>query len=830
MNKGRSIASSFAILLSFLMSAAPIASAQSSGKQSAAPDDERYIHLKIPRPNRAAHTSQTQGQPERDNANARHLWLTQRMAGLGGPEYVRHVLREADKQRALNLGAGNAATPAKPASNWLSVGPTKDNFIQNFYTLEENDSGRARTILVHPKNPDIVYFLTSGGGLWKTSNFSSPHPQWTATTDNLLTTSGGSVALGSNPDTIYLGLGDPFDSPNLVAGVMVKSTDGGNTWQPFVGLNANTIRDVKVDTSGPQDIVLVAADGGLFRSTDGGNSYNQVAGANPGDAFFGQELWSVVKTSAGWLASAQTLAFFGSGFFGLNGSGGIDGSLWLSTDQGATWNAIPNAGNTFTGAGRTTLAVAKAGDSVVYAFAADTFDQTQLDLFRSVDGGQNWTALGLAAKTPVNPNPDQPDLNVMHGQAFYNQMILVDSNDENRNTVYLGGNLSTVKSTDGGNTWTVITNWLAQFGLPYVHADCHAAALIRKGKQGTLLFGSDGGLFASTDGGAHWNSRKQEGIQTSLIYTLIGNPQTPSTTLIGLQDDGTRVRVGNTSIFNQTLGGDGFGTGWSQANNHSSLASFQFENIFYSTVNPPSDQNDWNQSSGLDPADANFATPIDTPAATADPSGLVFYTSSFSKIFKSTDGGVNFNLIGQQGVNFGHFPRAVLHTVGISPVDLNHLGVPGTGGNLIITTDGAATWTEYPLNSLVPGYASFNAGVAWANDNLLYAHSEAPIPGVIHVVKGVADGHGGYTFSAPANIGLPDVPVDKLQVDPRDSSGSTLYAATWIGVYRSTDGGNSWSQLGKGLPAVVVSDLYENGNTLRVSTYGRGVWEINIAR
>jgi hypothetical protein len=70
--------------------------------------------------------------------------------------------------------------------------------------------------------------------------------------------------------------------------------------------------------------------------------------------------------------------------------------------------------------------------------------------------------------------------------------------------------------------------------------------------------------------------------------------------------------------------------------------------------------------------------------------------------------------------------------------------------------------------------------------------------------------------------------VDKLQVDPRDPSGSTLYAANWIGVYRSRDGGNSWTQLGTGLPAVVVSDLYLNGNILRVSTYGRGVWETRV--
>ena len=67
-------------------------------------------------------------------------------------------------------------------------------------------------------------------------------------------------------------------------------------------------------------------------------------------------------------------------------------------------------------------------------------------------------------------------MDIMAGQAFYNQMLLVDPADAARNTVYIGGQLSAAKSTDGGATWRIISNWLAQFELPYVHADHHAAA------------------------------------------------------------------------------------------------------------------------------------------------------------------------------------------------------------------------------------------------------------------------------------------------------------------------------------------------------------------
>jgi photosystem II stability/assembly factor-like uncharacterized protein len=94
------------------------------------------------------------------------------------------------------------------------------------------------------------------------------------------------------------------------------------------------------------------------------------------------------------------------------------------------------------------------GDSIVYAFAATTGDTAQLDLFRSTDGGQTWVRLNITSKVAVNPNFDQPNLDLMGGQAFYNQMIRVDPADGTRNTVYLSGSLSMARTKDGGNTWT----------------------------------------------------------------------------------------------------------------------------------------------------------------------------------------------------------------------------------------------------------------------------------------------------------------------------------------------------------------------------------------
>ena len=117
-------------------------------------------------------------------------------------------------------------------------------------------------------------------------------------------------------------------------------------------------------------------------------------------------------------------------------------------------------------AGRITLAVGAPGDAVVYAFAA-TAGSARAEGSLSLD---RWRPdvhrrSGLPAKTPVNPNDDQPNMNIMLGQAFYNHMVLVDPADAARNTVYIGGQLSSAKSTDGGATWRLVSNWLAQYRI-----------------------------------------------------------------------------------------------------------------------------------------------------------------------------------------------------------------------------------------------------------------------------------------------------------------------------------------------------------------------------
>jgi len=788
---------------------------------------------------------------DRDEAESPMGRLEARKAAIGGdvtPELRSLLLKEAARVQSRKAPVVGGA--------WKSIGPTNITRIQNGVNKAQQISGRMRTILPDPRRADTVYLQTSGGGLWKTTNFSASQPTWAAKTDSIYGTSGGSAAFGRTPDVIYLGSGDPFDLG--VGGIVYKSTDGANSWSaPVVLPGALEILDIKVDTSvgstTADDIVLVGTDVGLYRSTDGGATYNYVtvdpfgfeaywaSVVAPGNGTVGgHEDWSLAKTSAGWLLSQA---------YWLQCTNCYEYTVaYVSTDQGATWNYIADLGPIGGGgdAGRTTLTAAGPGGSVVYALSATNTGGNQLDIFRSTDGGQNFTALGVNAKTPTNPNIFNPNVNLMHGQAWYNQMILADPSDASGNTLYAGGNYSSAVSRDGGNTWTLLTNWLGSlsayqgggpgtnYNLPYAHADFHAAAVSTAGKAPRIFFGSDGGIFYSDDGGKSFSDNANQGLQTALIYSLSVGPVHSDNTLIGLQDNGTLFRV-NKGTFTGSIGGDGFGTGWSQANDDISMGSLYYLDIRRWKSNPPNNQAKYdsllNTSNLAGDApdylwyyDSYFNTPITTPTATADPTGHVFFTNTAHYALKTSDGGDSWSAVwtspGSTAI------RSASHTLGVAPDSLDHIGLAGASGNVIFTHDGGANWTTRNLVALVPGWPGFNTTVAISTGHdVMYVGNENTTAGP-HVAR---SSDGGSTWS-DATGDLPQLPVNKVVVDPNDSTGNTVYAANWIGVYRTINGGANWSRVGTGLPLAMVSDLYfePHGKFLRIASYGRGLWELPL--
>ncbi|HEX3761927.1 MAG TPA: hypothetical protein VHW23_24675, partial [Kofleriaceae bacterium] len=521
-----------------------------------------------------------------------------------GPAERALIDRVARGESAKLLARRQTALASVPSTTWVSLGPTSALNEFNFVDIAGVDSGRLNTILVDPRDPNVVYIAASGGGVWKTFDFlSAAGPTWSPATDTLPNLAVGALAMDpGHPDTLYLGNGDFVDGSG---NTILKSVDGGSTWGPPVALanrplpggfeiGVGAIRTLAVH--GPQ--VLAGTDVGLYASNDGGATFALIDLPNADGGLLTESIWSIVATGDGhWVASgvhgcapssgpppiAQGVDPGRTDASGQVCQHGANGEIWISSD-GTHWTParIPNT----IGIGRLTLAASKAispASTVVYAYVGSTDGFQTLGFWRSHDGGATWLdASGSLASPTLAPPMSAPNcagLDLGHDQTWYNQAIVVDPT--NPDHVVAGGNLCGARTLDGTSpspTWELISHWLpnADFGatargmLPYVHADWHTAtSVVIDGKVQTFV-GGDGGVFTSTD--LFTTARGEQvtwihhntGLVTHLIYALgSGDPATgdPFVLFAGLQDNGTRYRAnpGAPSVFNQPIGGDGIG-------------------------------------------------------------------------------------------------------------------------------------------------------------------------------------------------------------------------------------------------------------------------------
>ena len=259
--------------------------------------------------------------------------------------------------------------------------------------------------------------------------------------------------------------------------------------------------------------------------------------------------------------------------------GAATGTISVSTDHGATWAPVPNTGGVYAGAGRadSRRGCARRQRGVRPGRDAENTARPRRDLFRSTDGGVD---LGGARgqldedRQPtamINPNPEQPDVNLLGGAGLVQPAHRRGFPAMPRATRFTwAALLSTAKTANGGANWRLLSNWLAQFGLPYVRRGPSRGRDRSPGAR--VLFGTDGGLSVSTDGGLSWWSEKNNGLQTFLFHSIRGRARVaerglgrragqrharPGGALDALQPDDRRRRHGRGLESDQRLLGDG---------------------------------------------------------------------------------------------------------------------------------------------------------------------------------------------------------------------------------------------------------------------------------
>jgi len=803
------------------------------------------------------------------------------------PERTLEAARRERDRYAMGASRTPAGvqTPARVASSsFVSIGPTHADFAVNGDRYQEIDAGRARQIVPHPLDPDVLYLSTSGGGVWKTYNARSDTVLWEPITDALGSTSVGTLSMDpSNPDILFLGFGDPFD---LQQPGLTRSTDGGGTWstpQALVAtyashaqpLTAGTVTDIKVDPRNSL-VVLATTDVGLFRSTNGGASWNHLALSSASHDFY--YLWSIAYAGDdAWLVSGQVADINSAPIPNITGALG----LWRSTDDGASWtyatSALPQGESTAQLAGRATLAsapstLAEAASARLYLLAAKVDGTGQYDVLRSDDAGLSFQSLEVnASRSPANPNPNQPTLDVGRGQAWYNQALIVDPS--NPDTVFVGGQFSIIRSMDGGRGWSVVSNWLphnsqnGSIDRPYVHADLHGFGV---GADGTFYAGSDGGIGASPNAlsGASaevtFTSKRNGGLVSHLAYSVACAPESwPASAqgfvAGGLQDNGTRLRAGESTTYNQVLGGDGIGVAVSGGFNEVT----QVPNLFLASVpglifkSVDGGQNFDQLTNGL--AQLPFFVRMARDVAVGDT--FVTISASPAGFYRWRSGELGWiNVSGTlHWQDSNQDTRGFVTVDNSAPITLRNLAAHPRGGGIwaavsnrftYMTNNGGTRWLVGLQPKPTPGspagvFLISSVEFDWSDPtgNTYYVTTLAS--SLVDAQNNLYDypsdfgrvlrtRNAGLSWESlgvqgpPGSAGrLPDVGVGVIKVDPNDAA--TLYAGTGLGLYRSTDSGTTWSRFGAGtLPLVEVRDICISPGSQRLTaaTYGRGFWQI----
>ncbi|MFL5387566.1 MAG: WD40/YVTN/BNR-like repeat-containing protein [Myxococcales bacterium] len=792
--------------------------------------------------------------------------------------------------RTLVRESSLLAASVSASGVWVNVGPTRADVEFNGITYRAQDSGRVRSIVPHPTEPGILYLATAGGGVWKTWDFGRSWEP--ITDQKLGSTAIGALALDPEaPDILYLGLGDPFDTkqPGLFRSLdgglswegpmLAVATTAGTP------ATAQSVRDIAVDPLTSAH-VFVATDVGLF-VWDGASAPRKVALPLP-SATTSASMWSVVWAGPGtWLASGQRIDSVrgtpGQGTLGLWRSID-DGQTWTDVLAGLPAGDAPEIF-------RATLAVAPSTTvsgqtSRVFLLAAglENGSAFQKDLYRSEDGGKTFVSLGVnSSRAPDNPIDVQQDLDLLQQQAQYNQAIAVDPDDPN--TVFIGGMFAAARSQDGGGTWSLIGEWLPAFsrsGLSYVHSDHHAMVFGMAGQK-TLYLGTDGGVFASTDATTaeasqvHVSDQLNVGVVSHLAYNLAcakGTPEwaaNPGFVVAGLQDNGTRLRnlatPSGSSTFDQVTGGDAIGVAVSRAINGTIPAAV----LTSSPLRGPLRSNLGGAPGSFSPF-ANGLPPPGSPsvpffirlasddAAVDGQTFLTFTDPPDSGVYRSVGGGSWSRISGNQvhspdgsvGSAFKNYASgtAVFHLLSTHPRAAGVYAVSASHGAIFVTHDSGRTWNGTSVLGTNPQRRLLGikgaTGVAfdptdpsasrfWVASNNTTLFDATPSLGANPPTEPVPDeyGHlfftsdGGRTWQSVTGAGtLPNVPVESVKGDPNDPN--VLYVGTFIGLYKSTDHGATFTR-DFGLPFVKVTDICvsDDGSSIEVATYGRGIWQLN---
>jgi photosystem II stability/assembly factor-like uncharacterized protein len=476
--------------------------------------------------------------------------------------------------------------------------------------------------------------------------------------------------------------------------------------------------------------------------------------------------------------------------------------VYESRNSGQSWTALPGHGANVlpTGVGRVNLIIDPSNSSTLYVSVAPPIGSASpLGIFKSTDSGQNWIAV-----TPPGS-----------GQCcdWYGSVLAISPSDEK--LLYAGAG-SLVQSIDGGMNWTIVGGYNQVVQGTVVHPDEHAIAFTPNGK--TMYLATDGGIYRTMSPGPSisWESLNAP-IATITFYNGVAlDPANLRHSLGGTQDNGTLLYSGSATWLGVSPCGDGgyaafdFGDA---ATGYAACSAGLSQGIWKST-------SDWAAytaaSNGINVNDrAAWTPPLIMDSTNAQ--RLYFGTDL---VYQTLDGAANWTPISTDLTR----GSGSITAVAVAPTDANTVYTGASSGVIEVTSNalsrGSVTWAD--ITAILPLASVSQIAVdAQEASSAIVAYSAFDVPQLERTTNR------GANWSA-INGNLPNTPVNAVIVDPVLTN--TYYIGTDVGVFATTDGGQSWEPLGQGLPNVVVTSLaLQNASrTLRAGTHGRSAWDLRL--
>ena len=675
---------------------------------------------------------------------------------------------------------------------WRSIGPYR--------------SGNVSAVAGIAGDPTTYYIGTPEGGVWKTT---SAGTVWSPVFDSLHVPSIGAVAVAqSHPATVVVGTGDPSGWSFTPGNGVYRSDDAGKSWRPIGLERTRYITSVIIDPRNPR-LILVGALGapqsggpanperGVYRSADGGSTWKHV-------------LYKDAYTGVRGMVSDPTdpnivYATFQRGNTGVSRSElhvlePLGTGIYKSVDGGVNWtllaaNGLPTDVPSFE------IAIANGTHRMrLYAEAQGT-GRDAGGVYRSNDGGRSWTLgtreIGIAGGR-IYADPKNPDVVYLMGTSMY-------------------------RSLDGARTFS------SYKGAP--GGDDNRSLWIDPTNPRRMLLGADQGPTISVDNGETWTPWYN--LPNGQFYNVTTDGVFPYAVCGSQQDSGTACVLSHSDY------------GRIRENDWYAVGGFERGAILPDPLNPR-----WIYTQGwyhvlrrYDRTTGQVGvlytpTPEDRfsglpPMAFAPQDPHLMYMAA-QYVLASSDSARTWHRVSPDLTTPGaaddtsatapRFRRyeAFIQAMSVSIRMAGEIWAGTNNGVIQLTRDGGKTWANVTPGSLPARSVVGSIEASHHDPAVAYASVSAPGDQHPYIVRTTDFGRSWTRIVA----GLPEEGLVRV-VREDSAAANLLYAGTVTGAWVSFDRGDHWQPLQLNLPNTVVSDIAQHGNDLAISTYGRGLWVLD---